>query len=344
MHPKCGRPPRPDPFDNTAIDRAIAQSNPAQRPGRPRTHSLRHLLAIHRSSKTSDDRRAASDQFLLTIDSPRFNRTPQSVDQRLGRQPRQIGQHRLHVAASVTPCHAEHAAFVGLPALLVQHRTIGVPPAQDVQASVRSHLDIGWLEERLASANKFSPLASFGFNQSSAPTWPVKIGGSPQPVIEEPHLPKRFGKVWVVVKGDSCAGTVKHRAGDTRCRKMGLPTPVRTPRMPPTVMGPEERVEDSITFVLIVVGALEIEPAVVGNIPGVAESSRHNFQVLSAIITNQNAPLSPPVISGIVVVLFVIHWPGHTRRRKTRRVLRRPDAPEFAEGQGGQPPRASQSL
>ena len=244
---------------------------------------------------------------------------------------------------------AENAAFVDLVFELgftFPLNTVAVAPAKDPQCPVRADLDVAWLEQAAVCIRKNLERLAAGvaLEQGTIPARPHNIGAFASPVVDEKHVAIRLWKLVERVVNHAGSGAVEKRSAMRCGRQVTAVGPVVAPCVPPAEVRAEERHENLVTFVLIIVRADEIEGVIHRHVPRVAKPSAGDLEVFAHGIASQDATLAAPVVRRMVVGVAVSFRCKRLGRRQVWGAGWRFDSPEFAEWLGGNPARLREAL
>ena len=173
---------------------------------------------------------------------------------------------------------------------------------------------------------------------------PHNIGAFASPVVDEKHVAIRLWKLVERVVNHAGSGAVEKRSAMRCGRQVTAVGPVVAPCVPPAEVRAEERHENLVTFVLIIVRADEIEGVIHRHVPRVAKPSAGDLEVFAHGIASQDATLAAPVVRRMVVCVAVSFRCKRLGRRQVWGAGWRLDSPEFAEWLGGNPARLREAL
>ena len=324
------------------VDGGIRRRDPAQRPGGPGLAGARQIGLPQQANQVFLHHGAAANQLLLGIDAPHRNVVAQVLRQ-LGEGPALVGLDPLrHVPGRAGDERiargndAKDSAFVLLLPVLPLGAVVSAP-AKHIEGAIGTNFDIGRLEERLAAGDEFLQLAAGRLQEGAIPVLPIEIDALPSPVVDEEDVAIPFGEVICLVVDDAGAGAFEERSAGRHGRQVPIAAPVITPGMAPAEVGAEERHEDLVALVLVIVGAEPVEGVVEGDVPGIANARGDDLEILAEVVAAKHAALTAPVVGRVVIGSLVVVLLENADRRKIGGIGRRLHCPEVAERLGRDP-------
>ena len=299
--------------------------------------------------------RVSAEQFILRIRPPARDRLRKVIDQLL-LSPVFDGLTALGcepfgslVRLVVTVPDAEDSAFVDLVLELgvaVPLDPVAVAPAEYPQRTVWADLDVAWLEEAAIRIGKNLQrlVAGVAFEQGAVPARAHHIGAFATPVVDEKHIAIPLWKLVERVVNHPGAGAVEKRAAVWCGGQVVAVGPIVAPSVSPAKVRAEERHENFVSLVLVVVRADEIEGVVHRHVPRVSKTAAGDLEVFAHEITAEDASFAAPVVGRVVVGVAIGLRGKRLGGRQVGRAGRRLNSPQFAEWLGGDSARLGEAL
>ena len=284
--------------DEEIVDTVIIRREAAEGPDGPCFRGAGQAAAFERRLQFLSDLIAPSEQFLLSVGPPDGEWEVKHVDQLAGGGG--FDGWSGGCRRGIFPADAINSALVGHFAI-GEFSAVTATPAEAPESAVWPEFQIDGTKERCSAGDKFFPVTALWAKGGAVPVRTKNKRCLAQPVIDEPDMAIVFGKLGRMAEDDAGAGPLEKRSADWSDVWFVHSCPPRGPRMVPAEMRALKGRKNTVSLILVVVGAEPVKAIIKANVPWIAKPPGDEFRLGTIGRAAENASFATPVVRRVMI-------------------------------------------